>query len=454
VSEHVRFPLLVVSDASRSESPAFRRFRSDLRQSGGLIVSRPARVRDVVEHVRTLAPATHVLFLGDRDTPTPGFLAAIDEAIFENFSEDVLYADKTRGRKKPLWQGRLRLPAWSPHRIEHENFVGDSFVVRIAFLLALESHLEPDSTWDTWAFLRAAKSRSAHILKLDQAWFVSTGVAAEPLVREHRTLDAPFTAADCSLITLTAGARDPLRSFPTLVEEHLEAIASSDAAAAEHIIVVGPECPPRLRESLAENSSSRIRLVDVPDRFNFAHRCNVARTMSSGAITVLVNDDFVPLRPDWLTKLLEPFADPRVGITGATMLYADDTIQHIGVGVKDGNFQHLYVGAELSETRVAQLIQMNREVDAVTGACLAIRTQLFDDVGGLAEGFPLNFNDIDLCLKVRALGHSIVLVGEPLGYHLESRTRPAVSLPEESLLFFARWPSRSITSDFSFENLA
>jgi GT2 family glycosyltransferase len=218
-----------------------------------------------------------------------------------------------------------------------------------------------------------------------------------------------------------------LRSFPTLVEEHLEAIASSDAAAAEHIIVVGPECPPRLRESLAENSSSKIRLVDVPDRFNFAHRCNVARTMSSGAITVLVNDDFVPLRPDWLAKLLEPFADPRVGITGATMLYADDTIQHIGVGVKDGNFQHLYVGAELSETRVAQLIQMNREVDAVTGACLAIRTQLFDDVGGLAEGFPLNFNDIDLCLKVRALGHSIVLVGEPLGHHLESRTRPAVS---------------------------
>jgi GT2 family glycosyltransferase len=112
------------------------------------------------------------------------------------------------------------------------------------------------------------------------------------------------------------------------------------------------------------------------------------------------------------------------------------------------------VGSDLSQPRVAQLIRMNREVDAVTGACLAIRTQLFDDVGGLAEGFPLNFNDIDLCLKVRALGHSIVLVGEPLGHHLESRTRPSVSLPEESLLFFARWPYRSIESDFSFENLA
>ena len=448
------FPLLVLSDTSRTRSRSFRRFQSDLRESGGLIVSRPTLFRDVIEQVRALAPATHVLFLGERDTPVPDFLANIDETLLDNFSEDVLYADKTRSRKKTSWQGRLRLAAWSPHRIEHENFVGESFVVRIAFLLSLEAQVEPDSEWDPWVFLRAAKAHSAHILKLDQAWFLSAGVAGETLVREHVTLGTPFTAADCSLITLTAGAQDPMRSYQTLIEEHLAVIASSDAAQAEHIVVLGPECPPNLRKDLGENPTSKIKILDVPDRFNFAHRCNVARTMSSGAITVLINDDFIPLRPDWLTKLLEPFADPRVGITGTTMLYADNTIQHIGVGVEGGNFQHFYVGAELTEARSRKLIQMNREVDAVTGACMAIRTQLFDAVGGLSEGFPLNFNDIDICLKVRAFSHSIVLVGEPLGYHLESRTRPTVLLPEESLLFFARWPHRSIESEFSFENFA
>lgn len=124
------------------------------------------------------------------------------------------------------------------------------------------------------------------------------------------------------------------------------------------------------------------------------------------------------------------------------------------MGVRHGNFHHFYVGAELTEPRIAQLISMNREVDAVTGACFAIRTELFDAVGGLTEGFPLNYNDVDLCLKVRALGYSVVLVGAPLGYHLESRTRAAVSLPEESLLFFSRWPHRASESDFPFENLA
>jgi GT2 family glycosyltransferase len=94
---------------------------------------------------------------------------------------------------------------------------------------------------------------------------------------------------------------------------------------------------------------------------------------------------------------------------------------------------------------------MNREVDAVTGACLAIRASVFDEVGGFFEAFPLNYNDIDLCLKARMLGHSIVHVGEPLGHHYESLTRKAIILPEEATLFYSRWPARPAQSEFPFE---
>jgi GT2 family glycosyltransferase len=140
-----------------------------------------------------------------------------------------------------------------------------------------------------------------------------------------------------------------------------------------------------------------------------------------------------------------------VGVSGATMLYPDETIQHIGLGLHNGNVEHVLGGAETTHPRVEQLIRMNREVDAVTGACLAIRTSLFDDVGGLAEGFPFNYNDVDLCFKVRALGYSVVSVGAPLGYHFESRTRPKVLLPEESHLFFTRWPDSPLESEYNFE---
>ena len=449
-----RFPLLVLSESPRRTTGLFRRFDSQVRQSGGLVLARGLLVRDVLEQVRSSAPATHVLFLGARDTPVVDFVTNIDHVVFDEFAHDVLYADKTLSKKTPAFGDDRRLPAWSPHRIEHENFVGESFLVRIAFLLSVLPQLDLDEAWDSWAFLRAAKACSGRILKVDETWFSTSAVSTSPEIRSHRPVEPTISPADCSLITLTAGAADDSRNFPTLIEEHLDAIAHSNASEAEHVLVLGPECPELLRGMIMAKSSSTFKVVEVADRFNFSHRCNIARTVSSGAITVLVNDDFVPSRPDWLERLIEPFADPLVGITGATMLYADDTVQHIGVGVRDGNFQHFYAGAELSEPRVSQLIQMNREVDAVTGACFAIRTKLFDDAGGLTEGFPLNYNDVDLCLKVRALGYSVILVGAPLGYHLESRTRPAISLPEETLLFFARWPFRSIESDYPFENWA
>jgi GT2 family glycosyltransferase len=378
----------------------------------------------------------------------------MDTTVFRDFTADVVYADKVNSTNGSASDNVRRLPCWSPHRIEHENFVGESFLVRVPFLLSVGSQLDPDSDWDAWSFLRATKECSGRVAKVDETWFAKSRVPQPTAVRSFTPTESVLSASDCSLITLTAGARDASRSFPTLVEEHLEAIGRSSAADAEHILVLGPECPPALRSTLTSRMSPKLKVVDVDSVFNFARRCNVARTISSGEITVLVNDDFIPSRPDWLERLLEPFSDPEVGITGATLLYADDTIQHVGVGVRHGNFHHFFVGAELTDPRVAQLVAMNREVDAVTGACFAIRTKLFDDVGGLAEGFPLNYNDVDLCLKVRALGYSVVLVGSPLGYHLESRTRAAVSLPEESLLFFSRWPHRASDSDFPFENLA
>lgn len=449
-----RFPLLILSAPGRRPGRAFRKFTSDVQQSGGVLLACGARVRDVLEQVRSVAPSTHVLFVGSSDSPIAELVAKMDTTVFREFTSDVVYADKLKSKNASAPADVRRLPNWSPHRIEHENFVGASFLVRVPFLLSVGSQLDPDSDWDAWAFLRATKECSGRVTKLDEPWFATSAVPQTSAVRSFTPTESVFSASDCSLITLTAGARDASRRFPTLVEEHLEAIGRSSAADAEHIVVVGPECPPALRTTLESRISPNLTVVDVDGEFNFARRCNVGRTVSSGDITVLVNDDFIPSRPDWLERLLEPFSDPEVGITGATLLYADDTIQHVGVGVRHGNFHHFYVGAELTEPRIAQLISMNREVDAVTGACFAIRTKLFDDVGGLTEGFPLNYNDVDLCLKVRALGYSVILVGSPLGHHLESRTRAAVSLPEESLLFFSRWPHRASESDFPFENLA
>lgn len=475
MSDTIRFPLLVLREATTETSRARRDFDAEVRNAGGYVATLGARYSDVVDQVRTRAPSTHVLFLGSHDTPVPGLVSTLDSAIWEDFLDDVVYAHKQSAARRSSQKFRapftaapraeIRLPAWSPHRLEFENYIGDSFLIRVAFFLSLESELDPSASWDSWEFLRVARRAGARGLRREETWFdvrvrdaatAATAATGVPMAPSTSSTAHAFAPTDCSLITLTAGASDATRSHVTLVDEHLDVMATTDAAAASHVVVLGPECPASLRVSLQDRASrtATLSLIDVTEPFNFAARCNVARTVTSGAITVLVNDDFVPLRTDWLTTLIEPFNDPHVGITGATLLYADDTIQHIGVGVDGGNFHHSHVGEPLSNPRVAALTSMNREVDAVTGACLAVRTDLFDEVGGLSEGFPLNFNDIDLCLKVRAHGHSVVLVGAPLGYHLESRTRAAVALAEEMHLFYSRWPFRANESEYPSDGLA
>ena len=297
----------------------------------------------------------------------------------------------------------------------------------------------------------------AHV---DAVW-VKHEMRADPAHRETAPVPAswsrgsrelpqtPSFSQRCSLITLTAGApREGEHSTPVF-NEHVAAIRSSGASVAEHIVVIGDECNHTLRNTLMNDPT--LHVVSDTSPFNFARRSNMGSQAASGEILVFVNDDFVPLRSDWLEVLTAPLNDERVAVTGGTLLFEDNTVQHLGVGVIAGSDCHFYRGSNMSIPRVAALVAMNREVDAVTGACMAVRADVFNEVGGLFEGFPLNYNDIDLCLKVWLLGRSVVHVGAPLGHHFESVTRHAVILPEEASLFYARWPTRPLESRFPFE---
>ena len=115
-----------------------------------------------------------------------------------------------------------------------------------------------------------------------------------------------------------------------------------------------------------------------------------------------------------------------VGAVGAKLLYADRTIQHAGVVIGLG--AHRTAGHTHYKIPVQNLGYMGRlcyaqNVTAVTGACLMVRKSLFDEVGGLEEGFAISLNDVDLCLKIRALGYLNVFTPFAELYHYESISR-------------------------------
>jgi O-antigen biosynthesis protein len=70
------------------------------------------------------------------------------------------------------------------------------------------------------------------------------------------------------------------------------------------------------------------------------------------------------------------------------------------------------------------LLRVAHECSSVTAACLVTRRRDYLDVGGMDEVlFPVNFNDVDYCLKLRARGQRIVFTPHAKLLHLESASR-------------------------------
>ena len=159
---------------------------------------------------------------------------------------------------------------------------------------------------------------------------------------------------------------------------------------------------------------------------------------ASGEVLVFLNDDIEPLSADWLNELLAQVQRPEVGVVGAKLLYPSGAIQHAGIalGLMDGT-GHPHRGT-LGQSFWPWSLA-TRNVSAVTGACLAIRRRVFEELGGFDACFPVNYNDVDLCLRARRAGYEVLCETSAVLRHLESRTRvPGISWQEREL-FYQRW---------------
>ncbi len=172
----------------------------------------------------------------------------------------------------------------------------------------------------------------------------------------------------------------------------------------------------------AAHPNARVLRLDAP-HFNFSWVNNRLAGATSGEFLLLLNDDVSPLAADWLSRMVAHFADPRVGAVGAKLLYADGSVQHGGVimglaGLCEHANRHL-PGTDPGYARRAELAQ---EFSVVTGACLLVRRDLLEALGGLDEDYPSAFNDVDLCLRIREAGRAVVLAADAVLVHHELQT--------------------------------
>ena len=191
-----------------------------------------------------------------------------------------------------------------------------------------------------------------------------------------------------------------------------------------------------------------VRVVTWDKGFNYSAINNYGASFAKGEYLLLLNNDTELIEPDSIREMLGFCQREDVGIVGARLLYEDDTIQHAGVVIGFGGIAgHTFIGLHKAENSYFHRAMCAQDYSAVTAACLMTKKSVFERVGGLSEELAVAFNDIDFCMKVRALGKLVVYAPYACLYHYESKSRGLENTPEkvarfnrEVAIFIKKWP--------------
>ena len=178
-----------------------------------------------------------------------------------------------------------------------------------------------------------------------------------------------------------------------------------------------------LFEELKLQHKAEIHTYDKP--FNYSDMHNWLIDQLDSEFVCLLNNDTEIIESDWLTELVSLVSLPGFGAAGSLLLYPDRSIQHAGVTLGIGGIAaHIGVGDASDDPGYCSRNLMPQELSAVTAATLLIKRKLYQLVGGMnAERLPVSFNDVDLCLKLRASGNKIAWTPHSRLIHHESKSR-------------------------------
>jgi GT2 family glycosyltransferase len=250
----------------------------------------------------------------------------------------------------------------------------------------------------------------------------------------------------------------PVRNRPALLRDCLESIRPAVVSAkAEIIIVDNDSSDPDMLDYLEELDGRHALVLRVPGPFNFSQLNNIAAEKAHTDTLCLLNNDIKALDDSWLREMLGRIVDPEVGAVGALLLWPSGVVQHGGVVLVPGiGAAHAFNDRFHTDPGYADLLRVAHECSAVTAACLLTRRSDYLAVGGMDElRFPVTFNDVDYCLKLRAAGKRIVFTPHARLLHLESASRGPDQAPDRAARFEhelrvlrARWGEQLLNDSY------
>jgi GT2 family glycosyltransferase len=227
---------------------------------------------------------------------------------------------------------------------------------------------------------------------------------------------------------------DPLVSIiiPTLgkgrlIQPCINTIRSLTAYPNYEVVVAhnGPLAAPELSDDILADPRVRVvRWVPEPGHtFNWSLASNFGARHARGTYYCFLNDDACVASRDWLDAMMGHAVRHDCGAVGARLLHPMGAYQHVGVVCHEGVAGHLHKGLPVGNPGYWGIATLTHEVSAVTGACLLTSRVNFNLLGGFSEAFPLNYGDIDFCLRLRKRGMTNVVEAAAELVHPEGTTR-------------------------------
>ena len=421
----------------------------------------------------------YIALLDNDDLLAQGALYEVALAINET-GADFLYSDEATFNVKPSDSDSMHFkPDYSPDYLRALNYICHLSVIerKLADRVGLyDPAYDGSQDYDFTLRVTENAKKIHHISKPLYYWRIHAGSVADDISAKPYAYEAAKRAVESHLERIgLKGKVEYSRAVPAMrviyqVEAHplvsiiiptcdhsdllkqcIDSIFSLSTYDNYELIICenNSKDPETFRYYDSIKNDPRVHIVTYEGGFNFSRINNFARRYASGEHLLFLNNDIKIITPQWIEEMLMFTQRNDVGACGIKLLYPDDTVQHGGIAMGicgcAANLCPLYPREHegyMSRLAVAS------DMSACTAACLMVKANSFDEVGGFDEELAVSFNDVDLCLKLRDKGLLVVFNPVAEAYHYESRSRgydksgeKKKRMEREKQLLAQKWPS-------------
>lgn len=423
----------------------------------------------------TTATGDFVVLLDHDDIIDLNSLELINDVLLADATIDYLYTDEDLIAFDGSRTQAFYKPDWSPERFRAQNYCCHLSVIRRSLAVdvgGFRPGFEGSQDYDLILRVTEKARRIHHLPKVLYHWRqLATSTAGDPTskmyayesgrraIQEHCDRIGINAVVESLPLLGTYRVRRILKNHPLvsiiiptrgtsgrvwgvercfLIDAVQSILEKSTYENIEFVVVADTETPPEAIRALERIAGDKLHLTWFDGEFNFSEKVNAGRVHANGDLLLLLNDDIEVISPDFIETMVGIVQEPDVGSVGAKLLFSDGTLQHAG-HVYPGNPDHIFFKSHNTEFGPRGMLVVDREVVGSTAACLLVRADVYDEVGGFSPDFKSNFNDVDFALKLNRAGYRNVFTCHAELYHFESVSRDPVVTVEEHAMIQRRW---------------